>query len=91
MTLSQKQLKDVCMINSGSKTCRYLYNDELDSSKWYCQKMRPIEKNKIDISIESFVIDCKKRKINPKSVGRSLGDNCEGFLLLKNIKQGYDV
>ena len=90
MTLSQKQLKDVCLLNNGNKTCRYLYNDDLDSSKYYCQKLRPIEKSKVDISIEDFIRDCKKRKINPKTVGRSLGDNCEGFLMLKNMKQGYD-
>lgn len=90
MTLSQKQLKEVCMLNGGSKTCRYLYNDELDSSKWYCSKLRPIEKTKIDISIDQFVFDCKKRKIDAKKVGRPMGDNCEGYLLLKNIKQGFD-
>jgi hypothetical protein len=90
MTLSQKHLKDVCMINGASKTCRYLHNDELDSSKWYCQKLRPIEKSKVDVSIDDFIADCKKRKINPKNVGRSLGDNCEGFLVLRNLKQGYD-
>jgi hypothetical protein len=90
MTLSQKHLKEVCMLNCGSKTCRYLYNDDLDSSKWYCNKLRPIEKAKIDISIEQFMFNCKKRKINPKSSGRSLSDNCDGFLVLKNIKQGYD-
>lgn len=90
MTLSKKQLSNICMLNSGSKTCRYLYNDDIDSSKWYCQKLRPIEKAKIDISIEDFLRDCKKRKINPKSPGMPLGNNCEGFLMLKNITQGYD-
>lgn len=90
MTLSQKHLKDVCMLHQGSKACRYLYNDDLDQSKWYCNKLRPIEKAKVDVSIDSFIFDCKKRKINPNTVGRPLGNNCEGFLLLKNIKQGFD-
>lgn len=90
MTLSKKQVKDVCLFNCGSKSCRYLTTDELDSSKFYCLKLRPIEKNKIDDSIEQLMSDCKKRKINPKSIGKAMGDNCEGFLLLKNVKQGYD-
>lgn len=90
MTLSQKQLKEICLANSGSKCCRYLYADELDPTKHYCCKLRPIEKAKIDEEIEVFLIDCKKRKINPKSLNKSLGNNCEGYLFLKNIKQGYD-
>lgn len=90
MTLSQKHLKEVCMNNCGSKTCRYLYNDDLDEAKWYCNKLRPIEKAKVDDSIEVFLVDCKKRKISPKTLKKSMGDNCEGYLVLKNIKQGYD-
>jgi hypothetical protein len=91
MTLSKKHVKDVCLHNCGSKTCRYLSTDELDSSKFYCFKLRPIDKNDIDQSIEDFSSDCKRRKINPKSIGKAIGDNCEGFLLLKNLSQGYDV
>jgi hypothetical protein len=88
--ISQKHLLDVCMNDCGSKTCRYLYNDDLDSSKWHCIKLKPIDKAKVDDEINSFLLDCKKRKINPKNLNRPLGDNCEGLLLLKNIKQGYD-
>jgi len=90
MSLSQNQIKNVCMCNAGSKTCRYLYNDDLDESKWICQKLRPIEKAKIDNSIEEFVQDCKKRKLNPNKLNRPLGNNCEGYLILRNIRQGYD-
>lgn len=90
MTLSQKHLNNVCLLGKGSKTCRYLYNDDLNQSKWYCNKLRPIEKSKIDVSIDNFIFDCKKRKINPNELERPLGNNCEGFLLLKNIKQGFD-
>lgn len=90
MTISKKHLQNICLLNNGNKMCRYLYNDDLDSSKWYCQKLRPIEKAKIDVSIDSFLFDCKKRKINPNNISRPLGDNCEGLLLLKNVEQGYD-
>lgn len=88
--ISEKHLQDVCMQNCGSKTCRYLHNDELNPNQWYCHKLRPIEKFKIDLNVENFVRDCKKRKISPKSLNQPLGDNCEGFLVLRNIKQGYD-
>jgi hypothetical protein len=90
MTISKKHLHHVCMVDNGSQTCRYLYNDDLDNDKWYCQKLRPIEKNKIDEDLQVFLKDCKKRKINPKKLEKPQGDNCKGFILLKNIKQGYD-
>ena len=88
--ISYRHLKDVCMQNCGSKTCRYLCNDEMDPSQWYCNKLRPIEKAKIDEYVKGFTRDCNKRKININSLNQPLGDNCEGLLLLKNIKQGYD-
>jgi|688.fasta_scaffold276092_2 hypothetical protein len=88
--ISEKHLQDVCMAHCGSKTCRYLYNDELDPNQWHCNKLRPIEKSKIDNYITNFIKDCSKRKVNPKKLNQPLGDNCEGLLLLKNIKQGYD-
>lgn len=90
MSLSINQINNVCLCNAGNKTCRYLYNDDLDDSKWFCHKLRPIEKTKIDHAIEEFLEDCKKRKINPNKLNKPLGDNCDGYLLLKHIKQGYD-
>jgi hypothetical protein len=91
MTLSKNHVKNVCLLNCGSKTCRYLHNDEFDSSKFHCLKLRPIEKNKIDEATENFIANCKMKKINPKLIDKPIGNNCEGFLLLRNIKQGYDV
>lgn len=90
MPLSQKHLNEVCMINCGSKTCRYLYNDELDSNSWHCNKLRPIEKSKIDKKINEH----SRNKESKKKLGITKtipeGDNCPGFLVLKSIKQGYD-
>lgn len=90
MTLSKNHIKDVCLKDQGSKTCRYLCYDDLDSTKFYCQKLRPIEKAKIDEDLDQHLSECKKRKINPKALNKPLGDNCDGYLLLKNVKQGYD-
>jgi hypothetical protein len=84
MTLSQKHLQEVCMMNCGSRTCRYLYNDELNPNIWHCNKLKPIEKLKIDKRVNEHYRDKKSKKTMPE------GDNCSGFLVLKNIKQGYD-
>jgi hypothetical protein len=56
--------------------------DELDENKWYCQKLRPNIKSRIDGGVSI----AKKRKIIAPC-----GDNCQGYLFLRNINQGYDV
>lgn len=87
MSLSQKHLKDICLIGSmdRSKTCRYLKQDELDDSKWYCQKLQPSERVKIDVTVEAFM-----RRTSPIAF-IPVGDNCEGYPVLRNLVQGYDV
>lgn len=84
MTLSAKQLSDVCLLNSldKSKSCRYLVNDELNENKWHCQKLIPNIKSKIDHDI---MIAKHRKEIVPS------GDNCMGYPLLRNIAQGYDL
>ena len=80
--LSLKHLVDVCLLGSSNKikTCRYLRNDELDENKWYCQKLQPNSKSKIDKQV-----DCDSGSEIP------CGNNCPGYPLLKHITQGYDV
>lgn len=82
MTLTYKQLRDVCLIEStdNTKVCRYLSQDELDQNKWYCQKLNLIMKSKIDRNV---LFDIKGEVAS--------GNNCAGYPLLRNIKQGYDV
>lgn len=82
MTLTPKQLKDVCLLGHSdkSRTCRYLSPDDLQEGKWYCHKLRPVEKAKIDKSIE---------KIQNRNT--PVGDNCPGYPVMKHISQGYDV
>lgn len=89
MSLSPKHLKDVCLLGHSNSffTCRYLRNDELDPSKWHCQKLIPYLKEKTDKEID----DCFES--NQRGGFRSSfpsGDNCEGYPVLKNIVQGYD-
>lgn len=80
MTLSANHLKDVCLLGCEDvkNTCRYLRNDELDPSKWHCQKLSYQVRTKIDLEAD----------LSPK--GFPLGDNCKGYPILKNIVQGYD-
>ena len=84
MTLTPRQVEDVCLLHHSdkSKTCRYLLQDDLQD-KWYCQKFRPLEKEKIDNRLE---------KIQNRNFGNiPSGDNCAGYPLLKHVDQGYDL
>ena len=91
MPLSQRQLTDVCMLYSGDhRQCRYLEEDDADSSKWYCLKKKTIEKKKIDKRINQFIQDCTKKGVDPKAQNIPLADNCAGYPILKIIDQGYD-
>lgn len=87
--LSQKHLRNVCLMGRrDQKTCRYLYNDDLDYRKWYCSKLHQIKRNKIDVTIRVFIADSKKKGVDPRTKTVPLGDNCPGFPILKHIIQG---
>ena len=87
--LSQKQLQNICLYGNGNhKTCRYLYQDDMDHRKWYCSKLHKTKKQKVDEAVVDFTKECKKKGIDPKTRGVPLGDNCQGFPILKHITQG---
>ena len=86
--LSKKQLEVVCMLGCGdSRECRYL-RDETDPGVYNCYKLRPNEKKKIDLKVEEYIRDCKKKGTDPHEAGVPLGDNCSGHLILKHITTG---
>jgi hypothetical protein len=88
MPLSLKQLKDVCLIYSGtSNKCRYLAQDDSDSTKWYCLKQSS-KKAEIDDETKEYLKDSKKKGLGSKAT--PLGDNCAGYPILKYKEQGYD-
>ena len=90
MPLSLKQLKDVCMLYSGDhRRCRYLAQDDTDTTKWYCLK-KSSKKYDIDDESQEFLKDLKKKGLDPRKQGIPLGDNCAGYPILKHIDQGYD-
>lgn len=80
MTLSRNHLEDICLLGHSdiTKTCRYLRNDELDPSKWHCQKLLQGVRPKVD-----YLVEISMKKVPS-------GDNCPGYPILKNIVQGYD-
>lgn len=88
--LSEKHLKDVCLLyDQTCKKCRYLSQDEMDYNKFHCLKLSG-EAAEIDEEIEEFFQECKNKNKNPYAEDLPLGDNCAGFLVLRNIEQGYD-
>jgi hypothetical protein len=88
--LSLKQLKDVCLMDDNtSNRCKYLSQDENDSSKYFCLKLSS-KGREIDEEIESYLNDIRKRGRDPRKDNLPLGDNCPGYPVLRNIEQGYD-
>jgi len=86
--LSLKQIQNVCLaFNGNSKRCRYLARDEIDPTKWYCLK-KSSKKTEIDDSVTDLIKDYKKKGNDPKKAGIPLGDNCDGYPILKHIEQG---
>lgn len=92
MALSQKQLKDVCYVHGGAYQCRYLDEDLDDQGNivHICKKLSP-DKKIIDEEMVDFYNDMKKNGQDPAKQGVPLGDNCQGYIVLKTKQQGYDV
>jgi hypothetical protein len=90
MPLSLAQLKDVCLLHRQDyKRCRYLAQDDMDGSKWYCLK-KTVKKVEIDDETDEYVKECRKKNLDPRQQPIPLGDNCAGYPVLKHIDQGYD-
>jgi len=88
--LSLKQIQDVCLYKDNTyRKCRYLCNDELDSSKWFCLKLSG-KGRQIDDEIDQYLDEMAKRNKDPKKDNLPLGDNCGGYPVLRHIEQGYD-
>jgi hypothetical protein len=88
--LDKQQLDKYCLPNGGYLRCIYLAQDDMHYDKFYCLKKSP---KKIIVDKEHLeVLELlKKKNKDPQSQGIALGNNCSGFLLLKNTLQGFDV
>lgn len=90
MPLSLRQIQDVCLIYSNdSRKCRYLAQDDSNPSVYYCLK-KSSKKAEIDDETNDYLKDQKKKGADPRKQATPLGDNCEGYPILRYIKQGYD-
>lgn len=88
--LSQKQLRDVCLVYDGTHArCRYLSQDETDYSKYYCLKKSP-RGAEIDVELTDFVREARKKGKDPRKENVPMGDNCQGYPILRYLEQGYD-
>ena len=79
------------MVHShDSRECRYLREDDDNLGVWHCCKLRPYERNKIDLKVKEYIKDASKKGKNPYLEAVPLGDNCSGYPVLKFVEQGYD-
>ena len=92
MALSNKQLKDVCLLWGNSQQCIYLDEDNDDDGNCVhvCKKLS-VFKGIIDGEVMEFFSEMKKSGQDPVLQGVPLGDNCQGYIVLKAKEQGYDV
>ena len=91
--LSLKQIKHVCYgdFSNPSDQCRYLEQDDLDHSKYYCLKLIKQKKHMIDTDVDDFIAKSKSKGNNPYFDAVPLGDNCAVYIKLKTVLQGFDV
>ncbi len=89
--LSLKQLNDVCLIYQGAQECRYLAHDDQNPQNCICLKKVTAKKDIIDKQVDKFIEKAKANGQDPYQMNRGLGNNCKGYVPLKNAKQGYDV
>jgi hypothetical protein len=88
--LSNKQLENVCLIHEAAyKKCRYLSLDDADHTKYYCLK-KNIRKQEIDLEINNTINESISLGKDPKTLNIPLGDNCQGYPVMRYIEQGYD-
>lgn len=92
--LSKKHLNDICLLGGINgkpfRQCRYLAQDDKDWGVYYCVKHKKAEKAKIDKKIAQFLQECAQNKKDPRQENCPVGNNCDGYPILKHVEQGYD-
>lgn len=82
--LTNRQVVDICQLGQGKSQCKYLSKDE--DEKWVCCKLHPFLKRQAEDKLVNI-----KKFVGRPSTAIPAGDNCQGYLMLKYIQQGYDV
>lgn len=89
MALTPAHVRDVCLLNQGYKQCIYLEEGD-DFNTFYCKK-HSSEKKYIEEDRDKVLEQLKKRGIPIIKTTHPLGDNCQGYIMLKVLPQGYDL
>jgi len=85
--LSKNQVSKICMRGHGHLECRYLD----DAGHEFACKKKSVERKIIDEEVAEFIAECKAKGQNPKQQDVPLADNCQGYLPLSSLLQGYDI
>lgn len=88
--LSKNHVAKRCLLYNGHKTCRYLVIDQI-TGDYLCVKKVPGLKDEIDDRVAVFEEKAKDNGQDVTNLGRPIGDNCQGYLYLKNTQQGFDI
>ncbi len=86
MVLSIKHVTEICQLDKSGE-CMYLEQDYLDLSKWHCLKKNKVKKADREKEVNKYIKQAKDDGHEPEI---PLGDNCEGYLILHHIEQGFD-
>lgn len=88
--LSKKHVQDVCMVNSiDVRRCRFLVEDDTNFGRWHCLKLTS-RRSIIDVELETFVKESRRKGQDPYKSNLPFGDNCGGYPIMRTIEQGYD-
>lgn len=89
--LSKKHMQKYCLVDDMTyKRCRYLAEDDFVLGKNQCMK-HTTQRIVIDEEIVSLINISLTSNADPRSENIPMGDNCQGYLPLKHVIQGYDV
>lgn len=90
MMLSKEHLNCYCLPYGGPLRCKYLAEDDNYIGRFYCLK-KSVKKKVVDAELNEILKTLKGKGKDPSKQGIPLGNNCPGFILLKNKEQGLDV
>lgn len=88
--LSKAHVENICLAYAGHKTCRYLIYDQQTGKHLCCKKVPGLAED-VDKRIEVFLDKTNKDGQDLVMLGRPVGNNCQGYLYLKNAPQGFDI
>jgi hypothetical protein len=87
--LTRDHLSSYCLPYGGSLRCRYLAEDENRISRFFCLK-KSNKKKIVDAELDEIIKTLQNKGKDIGKQGIPLGNNCPGFILLKNKKQGIN-